>query len=265
MDAMPLRIRPDPLPAPPPVNVDGRWALFLDVDGTLLDFAAHPAEVVVESQLRDDLATLWAKLDGAVGLLSGRPLAQLDDLFNWHERAAAGLHGAELRTPDGNVHAADDDAAFAATRQRAEALVAESHGVLLEDKQRALALHYRHAPAAGADAKSIADTLLREAGDGYSLQYGDHVVELKPVAANKGCALEALMCEAPFRGRNPWMLGDDLTDERAFERVNASHGISVIVGLRRPTAARFALADPAAVRGWLHTLASRSAIEIDRR
>jgi trehalose 6-phosphate phosphatase len=97
--------------------------------------------------------------------------------------------------------------------------------------------------------------LLREAGDGYAIQRGDHVIELKPAGVDKGRALAALMHDAPFRGRTPWMLGDDLTDEDAFRHANANGGISVIVGSRRPTEAHYALDDPAAVRAWLHALA----------
>lgn len=244
------------LPAPPPPGADDGWALFLDVDGTLLDFAEHPDDVEVAAQLHGDLARMRARLQGAVTLLSGRPLSQLDELFDWHDHAAAGLHGAELRTPDGEEHITGGDDAFVEIYARANALVADSKGVLLEDKRRALALHYRHAPDARAAAERIADALLQGIGDHYTLQRGDHVIELKPAGVDKGRALDALMQVAPFRGRRPWMLGDDLTDEDAFRHVNACHGIGVIIGERRPTDARYALPDPTAVREWLHKLAS---------
>ncbi len=250
--------RPDiaTLPAPPAPGADDGWALFLDVDGTLLDLACHPDEVQVDAQLHADLARMHARLRGAVALLSGRPLSQLDALFDWQPRGAAGLHGAELRTPDGRMCVNGDDGAYAGMHARAAALVADAEGVMLEDKQRALALHFRRAPAARAAAERIAEALLEEvAGGRFALQRGDHVIELKPAGVDKGRALAALMQQAPFRGRRPWMLGDDLTDEDAFERVNATGGVSVIIGPRRPTAARHALPDPAAVRAWLHALA----------
>jgi trehalose 6-phosphate phosphatase len=243
------------LPAPPETGADSGWALFLDVDGTLLDFACRPDEVHVEPRLHDDLAQLHASLGGALALLSGRRLSQLDALFDWKHRVAAGLHGAELRAPDGSLRITGDDGAFTRVRSRAAALAGATSGVILEDKTLALALHYRHAPAARDAAERIAQTLLREAGDDYALQRGDHVFELKPAGVDKGRALAALMHEAPFRGRTPWMLGDDLTDEDAFRHANANGGISVIVGARRPTGARYALEDPAAVRAWLHALA----------
>lgn len=243
------------LPAPPESGADVDWALFLDVDGTLLDFAGHPDCVEVDARLHDDLACLRARLDGALALLSGRTLSQLDALFDWNHQAAAGLHGAELRTPDGGVQTIGDAAAFVQARSRAADLVAATQGVLLEDKRLALALHYRRAPAAREAAEQIAQTLLHEVGGSHVLQHGDHVIELKPAGVDKGRALAALMRGAPFCGRTPWMLGDDLTDEHAFRHVNANGGISVVVGARRPTEARFALRDPAAVRAWLHALA----------
>ena len=245
------------LPAPPSAGADAGWALFLDVDGTLLDLVHHPDFVEIDARLHDDLARVRARLDGAVALLSGRPLVQLDALLDWNAYPAAGVHGAELRTPDGREHITGDDAAFAQVRERAAVLVATVRGVVIEDKRRALGLHYRHAPAAREAAERIAHALLQSAGAGYTLQRGDHVIELKPAGADKGRALATLMRDPPFRGRTPWMLGDDLTDEDAFRDVNACGGVSVIVGARRPTIARYALPDPAAVRGWLHHAATR--------
>ncbi|HKT41234.1 MAG TPA: trehalose-phosphatase [Rhodanobacteraceae bacterium] len=244
------------LPAPPEAGADAGWALFLDVDGTLLDLVHHPDAVRVDARLRDDLARVRSRLGGAVALLSGRPLAQLDALFDWGPYPAAGLHGAELRTPDGREHVTGDAVAFAQVRARAGELVAATHGVVIEDKRLALGLHYRHAPAAREAAERIAYALQREAGARFALQRGDHVIELKPAGVDKGRALVALMEDAPFRGRTPWMLGDDLTDEHAFRRVNAGNGVSVIVGARRPTEACHALANPVAVRAWLHRLAA---------
>ena len=243
------------LPAPPETGADTGWALFLDVDGTLLDIACRPDDVHVDPRLHDDLHRLRDRLDGAVALLSGRTLSQVDALFGWNRHVAAGLHGAELRGPDGRAHVTGDAIAFARIRARAGELVAATRGVMLEDKRLALALHCRHAPASCDAAEQIAQTLLREAGGHYVLQRGDHVFELKPAGVDKGRALAALMREPPLRGRRPWMLGDDLTDEDAFRHVNANGGVSVIVGARRPTEARYALHDPAAVRTWLHALA----------
>lgn len=246
------------MPAPPAPGADDEWALFLDVDGTLLDFASHPEGVHVEPQLHDDLAALRERLHGALALLSGRTLAQLDELFDWNRHAAAGLHGAQLRFADGRCSDDDGELRVAALRAIAEARVAGIPGVLLEDKHQALALHYRNAPGQRELVEQLARELLQHAGAEYTLQHGNHVVELKPAGTDKGRALAALLASEPFRGRQPWMLGDDLTDEHAFEEVNDCGGVSVIVGTRRPTHANFALDDPHAVRAWLRGLAVRT-------
>jgi len=246
------------LPAPPAPGADDEWALFLDVDGTLLDFAAHPQGVLVEASLHDDLACLRERLRDAVALLSGRTLAQLDDLFDWRRHPAAGLHGSQLRFADGRSSDDSGEARVSALHALAESRIAGTPGVLLEDKQQALALHYRNAPGEREFVEQLAQELQRQAGGDYTLQHGNHVIELKPAGTDKGRALAALLASEPFRGRQPWMLGDDLTDEHAFEEVNARGGVSVVVGARRPTNANFALDDPRAVRAWLAGLARRT-------
>ncbi len=227
----------------------------MDIDGTLLEFAPHPDAVVVEPLLPVLLSKLRALLDGALAPISGRPLRQIDTLLEW-TGAAAGSHGAELRRADASLtmpcHAHDDVAALHA---HAIALLSDIPDVLVETKPGALALHYRNAPQAAAAVHAVAAALLREAGSGYALQPGNHVVELKRADVDKGRAVATLMRDAPFAGRVPWVLGDDLTDEHAFACANALGGDSVIVGARRPTAARHALADPRAVRAWLVALA----------
>lgn len=245
------------MPAPPAPGADDDWALFLDVDGTLLDFASHPEGVRVDAQLHDDLACLRERLHGAVALLSGRTLAQLDDLFDWNRHSAAGLHGAQFRFADGRSSDEDGLARVVALRALAESRIATMRGVLLEDKQQALALHYRNAPKQREFVEQLARELLQRAGNDFTLQHGNHVIELKPAGTDKGRALAMLMDRESFRGRQPWMLGDDFTDEHAFEEVNARGGVSVIVGARRPTQANFALDDPGAVRAWLRGIAGR--------
>lgn len=243
-----------PLPVPTSPG-PATLALFVDLDGTLLDFAAHPGEVVVEPSLPAVLRALHTLLDGALAPLSGRPLRQIDDLLGW-TGAAAGSHGAELRRADGSLIAPPRRRdRLAALHARAIALLTGMPGTFAEAKPDALALHYRNAPNAAAAVQAVAETLQREAGAGYALQPGNHVVELKRADVDKGRAVVALMREPPFAGRVPWVLGDDLTDEHAFARANALGGDSVIVGPRRPTCARHALADPRAVRAWLAALA----------
>jgi trehalose 6-phosphate phosphatase len=246
-----------PLPTPPLPDPHVRWALFLDVDGTLLGFDDDPGAVRVGPVLRHTLAALRDALGGALALVSGRRLADLDRLFGAPDWAAAGLHGLERRRADGreiDVHA--DPTALGTLRQRAAALATALPGVRLEDKGACIALHYREAPQ-HAEAWRRQVPALAAQLDGYEVQPGDHVFELKPAGIDKGRAITAFLGEPPFAGRVPVYFGDDLTDEHAFAVVNAHDGISVRVGDREPSAARFTLHNPAAVQTWLdHVLAS---------
>jgi trehalose 6-phosphate phosphatase len=251
----------DLLPAPPRADL-ASIALFLDVDGTMLDLAVRPDAVIVDPTLRETLSTLHARLGGALAIVSGRPIREIDALLALDDVAAAGLHGAELRSK-GHATLAQPvpDPRLDPVRARAVEIAAALPGVLVEDKGGAIALHYRTAPDAEDATRLAALDLLTLAGADYELIHGKAVVELKPRHADKGTALATLMQIAPFAGRTPWMLGDDLTDEDAFAEANRERGVSVIVGPRRPTLARHALAGPAAARAWLAWLAAHSSAE----
>ena len=226
-------------------------ALFLDLDGTLLEFAATPGGVVVPAHLRDLLVALRSRFDGALAILSGRPLADIDALLGVHDLAAAGIHGSDWRGHADRQHIAPASSALDDVRRHLDEALARTPDLRVEDKGIALALHFRASPQAAPQAASLAIELLRIAGSGFALQHGNQVIELRPANADKGSALKRFMSGASFRGRKPWMVGDDFTDESAFVQANADDGESVIVGSRRPTAARCALRDPAAVLDWL--------------
>lgn len=248
--------------AAPPVPDPARIALFLDVDGTLLDFATHPESVHVEPSLPTLLASLRQRLDGALAPVSGRPLEQIDRLLGLPAGGAAGLHGAEWRGADGVVSRHAHDAAALSRLSREAAMQAAGlTGVLVESKPNAVALHFRNAPSLAPAIDRIAQRLATLAGPGFALQRGDHVVELKPAGIDKGDAVARLMREAPFAARVPWVVGDDHTDEHAFAVAQALGGTGVVVGARRPTAARWALRDPAAVHAWLADLLSAPTFE----
>lgn len=245
----------DVLPPPPRADTSA-IAIFVDVDGTLVDIASRPDAVVVDASLPSTLARLKQRLGGALAPVSGRALRDIDALLGL-DGAAAGLHGAELRGPHGAALATPILAeGLGAARACAVEAAATIAGVLVEDKGGAIALHYRAAPDAELDVRRAATAMLDAAGDGYALLHGKCVIELKPANADKGAALAALMRIAPFAGRTPWMIGDDATDEDAFAEVNAERGVSIVVGARRPTVARYALAGPAAARAWLAALAN---------
>jgi trehalose 6-phosphate phosphatase len=236
--------------ARPPSPADD-WALFLDVDGCLVDFADAPDAVHVPRRLPSLLAGLAHRLDGAMALVSGRPLAGLDRMFAPLRMPAAGLHGLELRTGDLLLKPAPEvPAALAGIRDEATELALAWPGAIVEDKGPALGLHWRAAPAARDALRALAEAALPRL-PGYRLQHGDSVVELRPANGDKGAAIAALLDEAPFRGRVPVFAGDDITDESGFATVNARGGISVLVGAREPSAAHYALRSPTAVRRWL--------------
>lgn len=237
-------------PEPPPPAED--WALFLDVDGCLLELADAPDAVHVSPGLRDVLQALAERLDGALALVSGRPLAGLDALFAPLQLPGAGLHGLERRNGDAVSAAPDKPPTLDAVREEARQLAATFPGALVEDKGVALGLHWRGAPEAMEALRAFADAALPRL-PGYRLQHGHHVVELRPAAGDKGNAIEALLDEPPFRGRVPVFAGDDVTDESGFAVVNARGGVSVLVGDRAPSAAHFGLVDPQAVRRWLQS------------
>ena len=252
---------PRALPAPP-VPDPAQLALFLDVDGTLLEFASHPAGVLVDPSLPLLLASLSQHLGGALAPVSGRPLDQVDHLLGLPAGSAAGLHGAEWRGADGTISRSEhDNAALSLVHREAMALAAALPGVLVEPKPNAIALHFRNAPSAAAAVDRIARALAEQAGPAFTLQRGDHVIELKPAGVDKGDAVARMMREAPFVGRVPWFVGDDLTDEHAFAVAQSLGGGGVIVGARRPTAANWALQDPAAVRAWLAELLAAVPVE----
>ena len=237
-------LRPRP---PSPAN---DWALFLDVDGCLLELADAPDAVAVPPRLPALLERLGERLGGAVALVSGRALSSLDDLFAPLRMPAAGLHGLERRSAHRDVPAPPRSPTLGAIHDEARALADGFPGALVEDKGAAIGLHWRRAPQAAETLRAFAEAALPRL-PGYRLQHGDHVVELRPAAGDKGAAIRALLEEPPFRGRVPVFAGDDITDEAGFAVVNARGGVSVLVGSREPSAAHYGLRDPADVRAWL--------------
>ena len=239
---------------PTPPLLDDACALFLDVDGTLIEFAEDPEAVILLPEVREAIGRISDRLDGAVALISGRPLSQLDRLFAPLHLPAAGLHGHQVRGHAGPTHATDSDADTSewlhAVHGQAMRFAHGNPGVLVEDKGRSLALHWRGAPHAEHEVRAFAQ---RHIGghSGYRLQPGDHVVEFVPEGSDKGRALHQLMQQLPFRGRVPVFLGDDLTDEFGFDAANTLHGWSVLVGEREPSAAVFALPHVRDVHAWL--------------
>lgn len=246
-------------PVPPAAWIDlDQAALLLDIDGTLLDFAATPREVWVPPELRRTLQGLLHRTGGALALVSGRALADLDLLFAPLELPAIGGHGAELRPAPGHLSDPNRTLGLDPRLKRKLAAVAEiGPGVLLEDKGYSLAIHFRLAPDKG-DAVQNAVTAVCAGFPELPVEVmpGKAVVEVKPRAFDKATAVVELMRLPPFAGRRPVFVGDDVTDERVFPVLPSFGGVGFSVGRDIDTAAgRFDR--PADVRDWLAELLAR--------
>jgi trehalose 6-phosphate phosphatase len=247
--------------AQPPESVDlERTALLLDVDGTLIELAPTPGEVVVPATLRGMLGELSEQAGGAVALVSGRRIASLDELFFPLELAAIGGHGAEMRIACGGAVTETTDAMLSKTLRRELQLLAEiDPRILVEDKLHSVALHYRLAPEQETLLKVAArEVVAGEPGNGVELMLGDHVIDVKPRAFNKGIAVRRLMTQTPFKGRAPLFIGDDTTDESVFAGLPALRGRGYSVG-RRLSGADGMFASPEHVRAWLTRIWGRKA------
>ncbi len=233
-------------PPPPERN----WAYFLDADGTLIEIAETPDGVLVDAVLLRLIEQLSRACGGALALVSGRSIANLEALIGCRHLPMAGLHGLERRDAEGRWRT--HTTAFEAKTAIKSALlpVVERHpGLLLEDKGLTLALHYRQTPTLAAYVHRF---MARQThlGEGLEIQRGKRVVEIKPAGIDKGSAIDAYLAEPPFRTRRPVFIGDDLNDEHGFAAVNRLDGISIKVG-RGASCARFRLPDVQAVRRWL--------------
>ena len=232
---------------PPPALLDDA-SLFLDFDGTLVDFVIDPAKAVVDDPLRNLLHQLSSRLDGRLAILSGRSLGELTDRIGLGPVAMAGSHGLERRSADGRVTSAPIPPELAEAK-RAARQFAEENGLLLETKAAGVALHYRDSQHAEAAVDAFARKLAAETS--LDLQQGKCVRELRVSGADKGDAVRAFMAEPPFNLGRPVVVGDDLTDEHAFIAAAALGGSAILVGDLRPTAAQYRLPTVEATLAWL--------------
>jgi trehalose 6-phosphate phosphatase len=231
-------------------------ALFLDVDGTLVEFSLDPASVRLDPTLLGQIDLLAGKLQGALALLSGRRIDDLDRLFAPLVLPCGGLHGLERRDAAGTIHSAPPAlTALRWPRTRLIDFVAAHPALLLEDKGEALALHYRRAPELGAAVQAVMQEIAVALGAGYHVQAGHFVCEVKSRSQTKGTALRAFMQEVPFGGRVPVAVGDDATDRDAFAAAESLGGLAISVGpVER---ARWNFSAPGALRAWLAAAADR--------
>jgi trehalose 6-phosphate phosphatase len=227
-------------------------ALFLDLDGTLAAIAPTPGEVGPDAHRTALLARLERRLDGRLAILSGRSIAEVDRILDGAVRSVAGVHGLERRPPDGVIIRQAPHPALGRVEETLENFARGQRGLLVEGKIQSVALHYRGHPPAEDACLDLAHRLA--VAHGLSVQEGRMVVELRTPGPDKGDSLRLFMEAAPFAGFNPVMVGDDLTDEHAFEAAADLGGWSALVGAPHPTVAEHRLADPEAVLAWLEGL-----------
>jgi trehalose 6-phosphate phosphatase len=238
---------------PPPLDLLDGAALFLDFDGTLVDLAATPDSIRVSPELGPLLERLRRRLDGRLAIVSGRSLADLERHVPASGIAFSGSHGVELRLAGGTALPLSVPIGLDDVQDRVAAFAAGAEGLLVEEKPAGIALHYRLAPEWAGPAAAFMSALAAERG--WAVQPGNMVVELRPTGATKGDALRAFMTEPKFAAARPVFVGDDLTDEHAFEAAAGLSGAGILVGPARRTAARYRLDSVQAVAEWLGAFA----------
>jgi trehalose 6-phosphate phosphatase len=242
--------------APPAVNLR-ETAVLLDIDGTILDIAPTPGGVIVPPSLRQTLTRLSRETEGALALVSGRSLGDIDLLFAPLRLAAIGGHGAELRpSPHGKLEAEHAQPLNGDLKERLAEISTGAPGVLVEDKGYSFAVHYRLAPEQeGRVKRAVAAIKADWPKEPIEVLPGKAVVEIKLVGFHKGAAIRELMQHKPFAGRRPIFIGDDVTDESAFAVMPEFDGIGFSVGRKVPGTA-YCFSAPSEVRRWLEGLSA---------
>jgi trehalose 6-phosphate phosphatase len=231
------------------------WALFLDFDGTLAEIAERPDDVSVHPPLPSTLAAVSEALDGALAIVSGRPLLEIDALLAPLTLPVAGLHGLERRDGGGRVARANAPSGELKSARRVLAdFVRGAPGLVLEDKGLTLALHFRQSPARRAECRRAVDRALADGSGALHVLEGKMVYEIKPAEIDKGKAIAAFLSEPPFAGRVPVFAGDDITDEDGFAMVNRLGGVSIRVGDGAATRAGWRAASVDEFLDWLDRL-----------
>ncbi len=231
-----------------PPNVHVRDAAFLlDIDGTLIDIAPTPDSVTVPAGLIENLRALRLRCGDALALVTGRPIAQVDALLGDAAYAVAGEHGAVVRPGPGLALVCPDLASVPeAWIARAEALAARHPGASVERKRHGFVLHYRAVPDMAEVFRLAMLALLAERPADFALLPAKMAWEIRPAGIDKGRAVATLMARAPFAGRVPVYVGDDVTDEDGVAEARRMGGVGLMVGQD--------FVDPGAVRAWISAL-----------
>jgi trehalose 6-phosphate phosphatase len=250
----------DPPPPSPEQVLAGdihRIALFLDCDGTLVDIAPTPNEVRAPPGLAEVLTRLSHRLNGAIAIITGRKLAEIDTILHPVEFLGAGVHGAELRTVRGGninrVASALPSTLVDELLRRAQALP----GILVEPKGPVIAIHYRQAPHLKDALEASLRSVLTAYPEGLVLNQGRKLFEIIPAGHSKGTALETLLALPDFAGRIPIMIGDDMGDIPAFAAARRLGGAGMRVAGEQFGEENVEFTGPKQVFAWLDVLASR--------
>ncbi len=236
----------------------GETCFFFDVDGSLIDIAPRPEAVVVPPELVRDLQRVAGAVEGALALVSGRSVAQLDALFGAGLFRASGVHGAEMRyEPDGPTVVSSVDAIPDALWEDLARVLLAYPGTFAENKRFSFAVHFRAVPQArDALHRELVSLMARHDVSGLRLMPGHSVFELKRQNFNKGVAIRRFLAQPRFAGRKPVFVGDDVTDYPGFEAARDLGGLAYGVGACIPgTTDTFA--SPAEVRRWVSAIAER--------
>ena len=227
-----------------PQEIRENWALFLDLDGTLLDIAPKPDLVDVPVNLPADLARLSRGLRGALAVVTGRSMDVLDGLLQPFTSPGGAEHGAVVRHPDGELNAVKTNAIPAIWMHSLNRAAEAWKGIVIERKPRSVVVHYRLAPERAEQVKALVEGLPDLDREGFAVMASKMAYEVKPKFSSKGRAVALLMEDAPFAGRIPVFVGDDVTDEAGIDMAQRLGGFGLRVG---PDFGN----DPAAVRAWI--------------
>ena len=237
----------------PALNFNQPIALFLDVDGTLLEFCNNPDDVYPGVELNLILKSLSSLLKGALALVTGRRVLEIDRIFHPLQLPVGGQHGLEHRDAEGNFKLVKSLKFPENIRSQIQCFGEIYPECAIEDKSLTMAIHYRRAPKLEEKVLKFVNKLIEGEKHFHAIS-GNMVIEIKPLGVDKGQSIALFMENEPFVDKLPIFIGDDVTDEDGFRYINANNGISIKVGTRTSSLARYNLNNVNAVHDWLGNL-----------